>query len=200
MQPPGGVRIHIAGIDLIRDDDGTFRVLEDNLRTPSGVSYVLENRLISKRVFPARLEEARIQRVDHYPAPPRRDACAASRPAEPGDASRASSSRRGRYNSAYFEHTFLARTMGIELVVGRRPVRRAATRCSCGPRAGRARVHVIYRRIDEAYLDPEVFRPDSLLGVRGLFARLQGRQGRDRQRASATASPTTRPCTRSCRT
>lgn len=166
VRPLGGVRIHIAGIDLIRDGEGTFRVLEDNLRTPSGVSYVLENRLISKRVLPRVVEDARVQRVDLYPS----KLAATLRSVSPGDPDRSTCVvlTPGPYNSAYFEHTFLARTMGIELVV---PADlfvdgdEVFVRTTRGPR----RVHVIYRRIDEAFLDPEVFRPDSLLGVRGLF-------------------------------
>jgi len=166
IKPLGGVRIHIAGIDLIRDSAGTFRVLEDNLRTPSGVSYVLENRLISKRVLPRIVEDARIQRVDLYPARLAETLRSVS-PIEP-DRSTCVVLTPGPANSAYFEHTFLARTMGIELVV---PADlfvdgdEVFVRTTRGPR----RVHVIYRRIDEAYLDPEVFRSDSLLGVRGLF-------------------------------
>ena len=166
IQPIGGVRIHIGGIDLIRDGQGKFLVLEDNLRTPSGVSYVLENRLISKRVFPKVVEDARIQRVDIYPARLAETLRAVS--PEPPDRSTCVVLTPGPYNSAYFEHTFLARTMGIELVV---PADlfvegdEVFVRTTRGPR----RVHVIYRRIDEAFLDPEVFRPDSLLGVPGLF-------------------------------
>jgi uncharacterized circularly permuted ATP-grasp superfamily protein len=166
IAPRGGVRIHIAGIDLIRDSAGTFRVLEDNLRTPSGVSYVLENRLISKRVFPKIVEDARIQRVDLYPARLAETLRSAS-PIEP-DRSTCVVLTPGPFNSAYFEHTFLARTMGIELVVPADlfvEADQVFVRTTRGPR----RVHVIYRRIDEAFLDPEVFRPDSLLGVRGLF-------------------------------
>jgi uncharacterized circularly permuted ATP-grasp superfamily protein len=166
VHPPGGVRLHIAGIDLIRDHEGTFRVLEDNLRTPSGVSYVIENRLITKRIFPEAFEEARVHRVDHYPT----RLAETLRSVSPEDPDRATCVvlTPGPYNSAYFEHSFLARTMGIELV-------QAAdlfvdddmvyVRTTRGPR----RVHVIYRRVDDAFLDPEVFRPDSLLGVPGLM-------------------------------
>jgi uncharacterized circularly permuted ATP-grasp superfamily protein len=160
------VRIHIAGIDLIRDPDGTFRVLEDNLRTPSGVSYVLENRLITKRVVPHLVDQARVHRVDDYPAR-LAEALRSISPALPGGTT-AVLLTPGPYNSAYFEHTFLARMMGLELVqaadlfVDQDQVFVRTTR---GPR----RVHVIYRRTDEAFLDPEVFRPDSLLGVRGLM-------------------------------
>ncbi|KYF86060.1 hypothetical protein BE20_30230 [Sorangium cellulosum] len=166
LRPPGGVRIHIAGVDIIRDPAGTFRVLEDNLRTPSGVSYVLENRLISKRVLPHLLDKGRVQRVDHYPARLAETLRSVS-PVSPSGTS-AVVLTPGPYNSAYFEHSFLARTMGLELVqapdlfVDQDQVFVRTTR---GPR----RVHVIYRRIDEAFLDPEAFRPDSLLGVRGLM-------------------------------
>jgi uncharacterized circularly permuted ATP-grasp superfamily protein len=164
--PPGGVRIHIAGVDLIRDHEGTFRVLEDNLRTPSGVSYVLSNRIITKRVLSEPLEDARVQRVDHYP----QRLAETLRAVAPGDPDQATVVvlTPGPYNSAYFEHSFLARTMGLELVqpadlfVNGDQVFLKTTR---GPR----RVHAIYRRIDEAFLDPDVFRPDSLLGVRGLM-------------------------------
>jgi uncharacterized circularly permuted ATP-grasp superfamily protein len=165
VRPPGGVRLHVAGIDLIRDPQGTFRVLEDNLRCPSGVSYVLENRLLSKRILPDALDRARVQRVDLYPA----KLAAALRSVAPGDPDRAGVVvlTPGPFNSAYFEHSFLARTMGLELVQGPDlfvdgdEVFLKTTR---GPR----RVHVIYRRTDDAFLDPDFFRPDSMLGVRGL--------------------------------
>lgn len=166
VRPPGGVRIHIAGVDLIRDPEGTWRVLEDNLRTPSGVSYVVENRAISKRVFPRVLDRARVHRVDHYPTRLAETLRAVS--PRPGADSTAVVLTPGPYNSAYFEHSFLARTMGLELVtapdlfVDGDVVYVRTTR---GPR----RVDVIYRRTDETFLDPEVFRPDSVLGVRGLM-------------------------------
>jgi uncharacterized circularly permuted ATP-grasp superfamily protein len=166
IRPPGGVRIHIAGVDLIRDPAGVFRVLEDNLRTPSGVSYVIENRLISKRIFPQVFEQARIHRVDHYPTRLAETLRAVS-PVAPEDTT-AVVLTPGPYNSAYFEHSFLARTMGLELVQSADLFvddDRVFVRTTRGPR----RVHVIYRRIDEAFLDPDVFRPDSLLGVRGLM-------------------------------
>ncbi len=168
VKPPGKVRVHVAGIDLIRDPAGTFRVLEDNLRCPSGVSYVLENRLLSKRIIPEVLDKARVHRVDQYPS----KLAAALRSVAPApvdpDEAVAVVLTPGPYNSAYFEHSFLARTMGLELVqapdlfVDGDEVFMRTTR---GPR----RVHVIYRRTDDAYLDPEFFRPDSMLGVRGLM-------------------------------
>jgi uncharacterized circularly permuted ATP-grasp superfamily protein len=166
VKPPGGVRIHIAGIDLVRDPDGTFQVLEDNLRTPSGVSYVLENRIISKRVLPEVFDRARVRPVDIYPSR-LADALRSVSPVDPA-ATTAVVLTPGPYNSAYFEHSFLARTMGIELVqaadlfVERD---RVFVRTTRGPR----QVHVVYRRTDETFLDPEVFRPDSLLGVPGIL-------------------------------
>ena len=166
IRPAGAVRVHIAGIDLIRDGDGTFRVLEDNVRTPSGVSYVLENRLVTKKVFPQLFEKAQVQPVDHYPAR-LAEALRSVSPRDP-ETSTVVVLTPGPYNSAYFEHSFLARTMGLELVQAPDLFVDADTvfiRTTRGPR----RVDVIYRRTDEAFLDPEVFRPDSLLGVRGLM-------------------------------
>ncbi len=166
IKPPGGVRIHISGIDLIRDPAGTWRVLEDNLRTPSRVSNVDENRLISKRMFPRVFDAARVHRVDHYPTRLAETLRSVS-PAPDGETT-AVVLTPGPYNSAYFEHSFLARTMGLELVqapdlfVDQDKVYCRTTR---GPR----RVDVIYRRTDEAFLDPDAFRPDSVLGVRGLM-------------------------------
>jgi uncharacterized circularly permuted ATP-grasp superfamily protein len=166
VRPPGGVRVHVAGIDLIRDPAGTWRVLEDNIRCPSGVSYVLENRLLSKRILPDALDRARVHRVDQYPA----KLAAALRSVAPVDPDHALAVvlTPGPFNSAYFEHSFLARTMGLELVqapdlyVDGDEVFLKTTR---GPR----RVHVVYRRTDDAFLDPDFFRPDSMLGVRGLI-------------------------------
>ena len=165
LKPPGGVRVHIAGVDLIRDPDGAWIVLEDNLRTPSGVSYVVENRLISKRIFPRVFDAARVHRVDHYPT----RLAETLRSVSPGqDDTCAVVLTPGPYNSAYFEHSFLARTMGLELVqapdlfVDKDRVFVRTTR-------GARRVDVIYRRTDEAFLDPEAFRPDSVLGVPGLM-------------------------------
>lgn len=175
VRPPGGVRIHVSGVDLIRDHEGTFRVLEDNLRTPSGVSYVVENRLISKRILPHIFDLARVRRVDHYPTrlaetlrsvSPLHDRGRASDTGH--DGSTVVVLTPGPYNSAYFEHSFLARTMGIELVQAADLFvddDKVFVRDTRGPR----RVHVIYRRTDDAFLDPEVFRPDSALGVRGLI-------------------------------
>jgi len=165
IRPHGGVRLHVAGIDLIRDSDGIWRVLEDNLRTPSGVSYVLENRVMAKRAFPAAFDRARVYPVDVYPA--RLGDALRSVSPEPDDPTVVLLTP-GPYNSAFFEHSFLARTMGIDLVQASDLFvddERVWLKTTRGP----APVHVIYRRTDDAFLDPEVFRPDSMLGVRGLF-------------------------------
>jgi uncharacterized circularly permuted ATP-grasp superfamily protein len=166
IKPPGGVRIHISGIDLIRDPAGTWRVLEDNLRTPSGVSYVVENRLISKRTFPRVFDAARVHRVDHYPTR-LADTLRSVSPVQADDAC-AVVLTPGPYNSAYFEHSFLARTMGLELVQAP-DLFVDGDKVYCRTTRGPKRVDVIYRRTDEAFLDPEVFNKDSLLGVPGLM-------------------------------
>ena len=165
LSPAGGVRIVIAGIDLIRDPSGTFRVLEDNVRTPSGVSYVLENRIVTKRVLHEAAELAGVRPVEQYPI----ELARTLRSIAPnGDEPRIVVLTPGIYNSAYFEHAFLARHMGIELV---EPSDlfvvddRVFVRTTHGPQ----HVDVIYRRIDDAYLDPTFFRPDSMLGVPGLM-------------------------------
>lgn len=164
--PPGRIYVHICGTDLIRDADGTYRVLEDNLRTPSGVSYVLENRSILTRVLPHVFRDLPVRPVDHYIShllANLRELAPRGREADPTIVLLTP----GVYNSAYFEHTFLAQQLGIELVEGRdlfvddNIVYMKTTR---GPQ----RVDVIYRRIDDDFLDPLVFRPDSLLGVPGL--------------------------------
>jgi uncharacterized circularly permuted ATP-grasp superfamily protein len=166
IKPPGGVHIHIAGIDLIRDPDGTLRVLEDNVRTPSGVSYVLENRVVTKRVFQHAMEHVDVRRVDDYPM----HLADTLRSVSPGDPERSTIVvlTPGPLNSAYFEHSFLARSMGIELVEASDLFvsgDEVFVRTTKGPR----KVDVIYRRTDDAYLDPEFFRPDSLLGVPGVM-------------------------------
>jgi uncharacterized circularly permuted ATP-grasp superfamily protein len=165
VRPPRGVRIHVAGIDLVRDPQGTFRVLEDNLRCPSGVSYVLENRNLSKRILHEALRRARVRRVDQYPS----RLAAALRSVSPADPDGACAVvlTPGPYNSAYFEHSFLARTMGVELVQAADLFVEGDAvflRTTGGPR----RVDVVYRRIDDAFLDPDFGNPESLLGVPGL--------------------------------
>lgn len=167
VKVPHDIYVHISGIDLIRGGDGKFYILEDNLRTPSGVSYMLENREVTKRLFPSLLANNQARMVNNYPlvlhqillqlAPQQ-----LSNPyivlLTPGV-----------FNSAYYEHTFLARSMGIDLVEGRDLVvdnHKVYTKTTKGLK----QVHVIYRRIDDEYLDPLVFNPNSLLGVPGLIA------------------------------
>ncbi len=163
---PGGIYAHIAGIDIIRDDAGEFRVLEDNLRVPSGVSYMLENRKMMMRLFPELFSEHRIAPVDHYPDV-LLDNLRSVAPTGVADPTVVLLTA-GAANSAYFEHAFLAQQMGVELVEGQDLfVRDEAVfmRTTQGPQ----RVDVIYRRIDDDFLDPLVFRPDSMLGVPGLL-------------------------------
>ncbi|KZS64793.1 circularly permuted type 2 ATP-grasp protein [Mycobacterium pseudokansasii] len=163
--PPNGVRIHVAGIDVIRDDRGDFRVLEDNLRSPSGVSYVLENRRTMARVFPNLFATHRVRAVDDYPAHLLRALrnSAATNEADPTVVVLTP----GVYNSAYFEHSLLARQMGVELVEGRDLFCRD-NQVYMRTTEGERQVDVIYRRIDDVYLDPLQFRADSVLGVAGL--------------------------------
>ncbi len=168
IRPPHGVWAHICGIDLVRTGPGDFFVLEDNARTPSGVSYMLENREAMLRLCPELFREMRVAHVDSYPdmlLATMRSVAPARAPANPVCVVLTP----GHYNSAYYEHSFLADSMGIELVeaadlmvdddiVWMRTI------------AGPVRVDVIYRRIDDDYLDPIVFRPESMLGVPGLIA------------------------------
>jgi uncharacterized circularly permuted ATP-grasp superfamily protein len=165
LKPANGVRIHVAGIDLIRDERGGFRVLEDNVRVPSGVSYVMSNRRAMATVFPESFATHRIRPVDEYP----HQLLAALRAAAP----RGSNDPTvvvltpGIYNSAYFEHTLLARTMGVELVEGR-DLFCSGGRVKMRTTDGERQVDVIYRRVDDEFLDPVQFRADSQLGCPGL--------------------------------
>jgi uncharacterized circularly permuted ATP-grasp superfamily protein len=167
MDVPGGIYAHIAGVDVVRAGEGEYYVLEDNLRVPSGVSYMLENRRMMMRLFPELFATRSIRPVQHYPdlllenlnivapAGVERPTVAVLTP--------------GAYNSAYFEHAFLAQQMGVELVEGQDLFVQNDTvymRTTRGPQ----RVHVIYRRVDDDFLDPLAFRRDSMLGVPGLFA------------------------------
>ncbi len=167
IDPALGVWAHISGSDLVRDDDGTFYVLEDNLRVPSGVSYMLENRLVTKRVFPELFRDLDILPVDAYPH--RLFDLLASLTPRPGEFPRVVVLTPGIYNSAYFEHAFLAQQMGVELVEGSDLVVDDDDVVFMRTIDGLARVDVIYRRIDDLFLDPEAFRPDSALGVPGLM-------------------------------
>ncbi len=166
LDPPHGIWAHITGTDLVRDRDGAFFVLEDNLRTPSGVSYVLENRQVLKRTFPVAFEASRVRAVDDYPS---RLLETLQHLAPPGVVSpTVVVLTPGVFNSAYFEHSFLAQQMGEELVEGRDLI---VVDDSVYMRTtqGYQQVDVIYRRVDDTFLDPTAFDPDSLLGVPGLM-------------------------------
>jgi len=164
---PHDIYVHIAGIDLIRDSDGTYYVLEDNLRTPSGVSYMLENREITKRLFPDLLPQCRVRSVTEYPGILYKNLKAIS-PRQISNPTIVLLSP-GIYNSAYFEHTTLARLMGVELVEGR-DLMVDNHKVYMKTTNGRQQVDVIYRRVDDDYLDPLVFNPASKLGVAGLMS------------------------------
>jgi len=167
MEPPGGIYIHVVGTDLIRDKDGRFLVLEDNARNPSGVSYVLESREVMKRVFRVLFEHYGVRPVEDY-AHWLRETLQFVAP-RASDAPNIVVLSPGVYNSAYFEHSFLARQMGVTLVEGRDLVIKDGAVCM-RTTDGLQRVDVIYRRIDDDFLDPVVFRPDSVLGCPGIFA------------------------------
>ena len=166
LNPPHGIWCHITGTDLVRDGDGDFYVLEDNLRCPSGVSYVLQNRQLMKQTFPGLFEAQFVRPVDDY-CSQLLDALNYMAPDHIEKPLVAVLSP-GIYNSAYFEHSFLAQQMGVELVEGRDLVvrdRKVYARTTKGLKA----VDVIYRRIDDDFIDPHVFRKDSMLGVPGLM-------------------------------
>ncbi|SEL52232.1 circularly permuted type 2 ATP-grasp protein [Parapedobacter koreensis] len=166
IKVPYDIYVHISGIDLIRGSDGQFYVLEDNLRTPSGVSYMLENREVTKRIFPDMLASNNVRRISHYPVLLHEILLelASTQVSNP----RVVLLTPGIYNSAYYEHSFLARQMGIDLVEGRdlvvdnHKVYMKTTK-------GLEQVHVIYRRLDDEYLDPLIFMKNSVLGVPGLI-------------------------------
>jgi uncharacterized circularly permuted ATP-grasp superfamily protein len=181
LNPPDGVWCHITGTDLVRDRDGQIYVLEDNLRCPSGVSYVLQNRVVMKRTFPQVFESSRIRPVDDYPSR-LRDLLESLSPASV-ESPRVVVMTPGIHNSAYFEHSFLAQQMGVELVEGRDLVVSDGF-AWMGTTKGFERVDVIYRRIDDDFLDPKTFRPDSD-AWRSLTPQVQ-------------ASPTTRWSTPTC--
>ena len=164
---PRDIYIHVAGIDLIRDAAGVFHVLEDNLRCPSGVSYLLENRRVLKRVFPRLFERYRVLPVDDYSLR-LRETLEYSAPRGVSDPVVVVLTP-GIYNSAYFEHTFLAQQMGAQLVQGQDLVA-DGSKVFMRTTKGLRRVDVIYRRVDDDYLDPVAFQPDSTLGVPGLAA------------------------------
>jgi uncharacterized circularly permuted ATP-grasp superfamily protein len=164
---PGGIYAHIAGIDIVRTGEKQFYVLEDNLRTPSGVSYMLEDRKMMMRLFPELFRRYSIAPVEHYPHVLKNNLRAVA-PAGVKDPTVVLLTP-GAYNSAYFEHAFLAQQMGVELVEGQDLFVRGNAvymRTTEGPK----RVDVIYRRLDDEYIDPLAFNPDSMLGVPGLFS------------------------------
>jgi uncharacterized circularly permuted ATP-grasp superfamily protein len=164
--PPNGVRIHVSGIDLVRGGDGAFRVLEDNVRVPSGVSYVLENRHALSRVLGDVMAQHRLRPVSTYPG---RLLDALRKSAPPGvEDPTVVVLTPGAYNSAYFEHSLLARLMGIELVEGR-DLHVRGNRVFMHTTTGEQRIDVIYRRVDDEFLDPLHGRPDSVIGCAGLI-------------------------------
>jgi uncharacterized circularly permuted ATP-grasp superfamily protein len=166
VDPPQDIYTHISGIDLIRDEQGQYVVLEDNLRTPSGVSYMIENRILERSIMPGFFARYRVRRVEHYPAL----LLQALRHVSPRgrDQAEVVVLTPGIYNSAYFEHTFLAKEMGVELVEGRDLLVKNDIVYMKTTR-GLQRVDVVYRRVDDDFLDPLCFRRDSFLGVSGLI-------------------------------
>jgi uncharacterized circularly permuted ATP-grasp superfamily protein len=164
---PNRIYSSVAGIDLVRHSDGKYYVLEDNLRTPSGVSYMIENRKMMMRLFPELFERQTVLPVEHYPSMLLETLRAAAPPRTRDPVVVVLTP--GQYNSAYFEHAFLAQQMGVELVEGADLFVRDNS-VYMRTTSGRQRVDVIYRRIDDAFLDPKAFRKDSMLGVPDLFA------------------------------
>jgi uncharacterized circularly permuted ATP-grasp superfamily protein len=166
IDAPHDIYTHISGVDLIRAEAGQYLVLEDNLRTPSGVSYMIENRIVERRILPEFFTRYRVRRVEHYPAL----LLQALRYLSPRGESEATIVvlTPGIYNSAYFEHTFLAKEMGVELAEGRDLLCKN-DKIYLKTTRGLRQVDVVYRRVDDSFLDPEVFRPDSVLGVAGII-------------------------------
>jgi uncharacterized circularly permuted ATP-grasp superfamily protein len=167
VSPPGGVYTHIVGIDLVRTGDDQFYVLEDNARTPSGVSYMLENRETMLQMFPELFARNKVQPVQNYPSSLRRS-LAASAPPGAGPEPTVAVLTPGIFNSAYFEHAFLADEMGVELVEGH-DLRVVDGRVAMRTTEGYRPIDVLYRRVDDAFLDPLNFNPDSTLGVPGIM-------------------------------
>lgn len=167
MTPPGGVYTHIVGTDLVRTGEDSFYVLEDNARTPSGVSYMLENRETMLQMFPELFSRNRVQPVSNYPKSLRRSLAACAPPVCDGKPVVAILTP-GIHNSAYFEHSFLADQMGVELVEGH-DLRVVDGRIAMRTTQGYKAIDVLYRRVDDDFLDPMTFREDSLLGVPGIM-------------------------------
>ncbi len=167
MDVPGGIYAHIAGVDVVRAGEGEYYVLEDNLRVPSGVSYMLENRKMMMRLFPELFATQSIRPVQHYPDLLLENLRTVAPSGE--ELPTVAVLTPGAHNSAYYEHAFLAQQMGVELVEGQDLFVQNETvymRTTRGPQ----RVHVLYRRVDDDFLDPRAFRTDSMIGVPGLFA------------------------------
>ncbi|MEM6574691.1 MAG: circularly permuted type 2 ATP-grasp protein [Pseudomonadota bacterium] len=169
ISPPHGIWSHVCGSDLVRDENGDVYVLEDNLRVPSGVAYMLENRQVMKRVLPELFAEYLIRPVDDYPTQLYETLCSLTPEAQPNIAVLTP----GIYNSAYFEHAYLAQEMGALLVEGSDLTVGRDRKVYARTISGLTRIHVIYRRIDDLFLDPKVFRADSMLGVPGLMSAWQ---------------------------
>ncbi|MBF9041707.1 circularly permuted type 2 ATP-grasp protein [Rhodobacterales bacterium HKCCE4037] len=167
VEPPGGVYTHIVGTDLVRTGEDDFFVLEDNARTPSGVSYMLENRETMLQMFPELFSRIKVQPVGNYPTSLRRSLAACAPTACDGDPTVAVLTP-GIHNSAYFEHAFLADQMGVELVEGH-DLRVVDGRIAMRTTEGYKPIDVIYRRVDDDFLDPLNFNPDSMLGVPGIM-------------------------------
>ncbi|PYE85954.1 circularly permuted type 2 ATP-grasp protein [Pseudoroseicyclus aestuarii] len=167
VEPPGGIYTHIVGIDLVRTDDDEFYVLEDNARTPSGVSYMLENRETMLHMFPELFMKQRVQPVSGYPSKLHRSLSACA-PMVTDDPPVVGVLTPGSYNSAYYEHSFLADKMGVELVEGH-DLRVVDGRVAMRTTRGYLPIDVLYRRIDDDWIDPLNFRRDSALGVPGIF-------------------------------
>ncbi len=167
VNPPGGIYTHIIGTDIVRTGDEEFYVLEDNARTPSGVSYMLENRETMLQMFPELFAKIKVQEVSHYPGQLRRS-LAACAPAQCTGKPVVAVLTPGIHNSAYFEHSFLADQMGVELVEGH-DLKIVDGRVAMRTTEGYTAIDVLYRRIDDDYLDPLNFNPKSMLGVPGIF-------------------------------
>lgn len=167
FRPPGGVYTHIIGVDIVRTAENQFYVLEDNARTPSGVSYMIENRETMMQMFPELFAQNRVRPVETYPRHLRRS-LQATAPAATTGVPRVAILTPGIHNSAYYEHAFLADQMGVELVEGS-DLKLIDGRIAMRTTEGYLPIDVLYRRVDDAYLDPLSFKPDSLLGVPGIM-------------------------------
>jgi len=167
FRPPGNVYTHIIGVDIVRTAENQFYVLEDNARTPSGVSYMLENRETMMQLFPELFQNVKVRPVENYPHLLRQSLASVAPPGTKGVPTVAVLTP-GIYNSAYFEHAFLADQMGVELVEGS-DLRVVDGRVAMRTTQGYRTIDVLYRRVDDAFLDPLTFRPDSTLGVAGIM-------------------------------